>query len=185
MKQKASKTDDGSRRYLFDRKLLVHAINTIATLTDYIKFAKGPISLQRISTVPVEKLFGVTRLHAGTHQTLAGIMRAMETNQALKMMYVNEKVRKRHLAYGETVEPIKGTEPFAYPARELAEAMLACVKFPFHPFWLVPEAEPMVMMRYFFREIIPSFTNTNMTEPDRVLSLWQRWEWLCQADNCC
>jgi hypothetical protein len=173
MKQSSSQKEDGSRRYLFDRKLLVHAINTIATLVHEIKIAKGPISLQRISTVPVEKLFGVTRLHAGTHQTLAGIMRTMEINQALKVMYVNEEVRKRHLAYGETVQVKQGEEPFAWPAKELAEAMLLFVRFPLRCFWLPPEAEPARMMTYFLRELIPTFTTTKLPEPERVLSLWQ------------
>jgi hypothetical protein len=45
-------------RLMFDWELLRHATNTTAGIVYEIKLARMPISLQRISTVPVEKKFG-------------------------------------------------------------------------------------------------------------------------------
>jgi hypothetical protein len=55
-----------TRRTLFDQKLLVHATNSIAGILYEIRNASvgTKISLRRISTVPVGKKFGVTRMHA-------------------------------------------------------------------------------------------------------------------------
>jgi hypothetical protein len=59
-RRKNAKSTD--RRLLFDRKLLVYTINNIVGIVYEIKRAEEPISLQRVSTVPLEKKFGATRL---------------------------------------------------------------------------------------------------------------------------
>jgi hypothetical protein len=66
------------RRLLFDRKLLVYTTNSIIGIVYEIKRAKEPISLQRISTLPLEKTFSATRLHAGAHQTLDELVKTMD-----------------------------------------------------------------------------------------------------------
>jgi hypothetical protein len=45
-----------TRRILFDHKLLMHSTNSIARIRYEVRTGKGTISLQRISTVPVEKV---------------------------------------------------------------------------------------------------------------------------------
>jgi hypothetical protein len=66
------------RRLLFDRKLVMHATNTIAGIVYEIKKATKPISLQRASTVPVGEKFGKIRMHAGVHQTVVELVKTME-----------------------------------------------------------------------------------------------------------
>jgi hypothetical protein len=41
------------RRLMFDNKLMIHTTNTIAGVVQKIKLTRTPISLQRISIVPV------------------------------------------------------------------------------------------------------------------------------------
>jgi hypothetical protein len=41
---------------MFDHKMLIHTTDTIARIVSEIKLAKMPISLQRIFTVPIEKI---------------------------------------------------------------------------------------------------------------------------------
>jgi hypothetical protein len=57
-RKNAGSTD---RHLLFDRNLLVYTTNSIVGIVCEIKRAKEPISLQRISTVPLEKKSGPTR----------------------------------------------------------------------------------------------------------------------------
>jgi hypothetical protein len=74
--RKNTESTDG--RLFFDRKLLVHTTNSIVGIVYEIKRAKEPISLQRISTVPLEKKFGATPVHAGVHQTLGEFVKTMD-----------------------------------------------------------------------------------------------------------
>jgi hypothetical protein len=53
-----------------------------------IKLGRTPISLQRISTVPMEKAFGKTRMHAGVHQTTVEPVKTMEDDEAMQFIYV-------------------------------------------------------------------------------------------------
>jgi hypothetical protein len=96
---------DGAKtsvRCLFDRRLVIHAINTVSTIIYEMIIAEGTISLQRLGTVCVEKLFGVTRLHAGTHQTVSAMLGTMEHDQAMKFASEQTKICKRQ-TYGEIV----------------------------------------------------------------------------------
>jgi hypothetical protein len=76
------------RRLLFDRKLVMHATNTIAGIVYEIRKATKPISLQRASTVPVEKKSEKIRMHAGVHQTVVGLVKTMEADEAMQFIYV-------------------------------------------------------------------------------------------------
>jgi hypothetical protein len=40
--------------------------------------------------VPLEKEFGATRLHAGVHQTVDELVKTMDIDQAMKLVYVQE-----------------------------------------------------------------------------------------------
>jgi hypothetical protein len=83
-----TKSDDPRvRRILFDRKLLMHATNSIEAIVNEIHSAKTDISLRRISTSPVENRFGVTRMHAGVHQNVLEIVKTMDIDEAVKFVY--------------------------------------------------------------------------------------------------
>jgi hypothetical protein len=68
------------------------------------------LSLQRLRTVPIEKLFEMTRLHAKAHQTLSGILNSMKRDQALRLLHASKEVRKRKLAYCEVVHGLSVLE---------------------------------------------------------------------------
>jgi hypothetical protein len=99
-RKNAESTD---RRLLFDCKSLVHPANSIVGFVYEIKLTKEQIFLQRISTVPLEKKFDATRLHAGVNQTLGDLVKTMDINQTMKLVYVQEQIKNRRLAYGETI----------------------------------------------------------------------------------
>jgi hypothetical protein len=118
------------RRPMFDRTLLMHATNTISAIVYEISSATTPISLQRISTVCLEKRFGVTRMHAGVHQTLCGILKTMEIDEAMKFVYARAAVANRRLAYGAIVNPFKCLEGIGIDTLIFAECLLSVVGFP-------------------------------------------------------
>jgi hypothetical protein len=97
--RKNAKSTD--RRLLFDRKLLVHTRNSIVGIVYEIKRAKKAISLQRISTVPLEKKFRATQLHAGVHQTLGELVKTMDIDQGMKLVYVQEQIKIGGLHMGK------------------------------------------------------------------------------------
>jgi hypothetical protein len=66
--RKAAEPKEG--QLMFDYKLLMHVTNTITGIVYEIELARTPISLQQISTVPVEKKFDKARMHAGVRQTV-------------------------------------------------------------------------------------------------------------------
>jgi hypothetical protein len=59
---------EAARRPLFDQNMVMHATNAIGVVICEIRHATHLISLSRISTIPLEKRFGITRMNAGTHQ---------------------------------------------------------------------------------------------------------------------
>jgi hypothetical protein len=85
-------------RTLFDRRQVMHPRNAIAGIVFEIHHACTPISLQRISTVPLEMLFGLTRLHTKTHQTVSAIIKTMEIDQAMRLVSASQEGRNRRLA---------------------------------------------------------------------------------------
>jgi hypothetical protein len=108
----------------------MHATNSIGGILYEIKITKNRISLQRISTTPVESRFGRTRMHAGVHQTMAGLVKAMEQDEAMKFLYVDGEVKKRRLAYGEIVAPWSDWGQLGDVCLIFAEAVLIIVGFP-------------------------------------------------------
>jgi hypothetical protein len=90
-------------RPTFNHKLSTHATNTIAGIVCEIKLARTPISLQRISTVPVEKKSGETRMHGGAHQTVVELVRTMEDDKAMQFIDIQGQVKKCRVAPDETI----------------------------------------------------------------------------------
>jgi hypothetical protein len=90
---------------MFGYKLLIHATNTIAGFVYEITLARTPISLQRISIVPVKKKFDKTRMQAGVHEMVVELSKTMEDDEAMQFIYVQDQVKNRRLAYGETFSP--------------------------------------------------------------------------------
>jgi hypothetical protein len=118
------------RRIMFDRKLLMHATNTISAIVYEIGSARTDISLQRISTICLEKRFGVTRMHAGVHQTLCGIRKTMEIDEAMRCVYVRAAVQSRRLSYGSIVTPYEYLGGVGIDMLVFAESLLCVVGFP-------------------------------------------------------
>jgi hypothetical protein len=81
----------------------VSTTNSIAGIVYEIKRAKEPISLQSISTVPLEKESGTMRLHAGVDQTSGELVKTMDIDQAMKLVYVHEQIKSRRLTHPETI----------------------------------------------------------------------------------
>jgi hypothetical protein len=78
-------------------EILRNAMNTIAAIIFEIAhlYASQSLSLQRIAAVPVEKLFGITRLHAKMHQTMSRILEGMEVDQSNGTVHATRIVRRR------------------------------------------------------------------------------------------
>jgi hypothetical protein len=114
--------------------LLIHATNSIAGILYEIRNAPQgiKISLQWLSTVPVEKNFGVTIMHRGRHQTLAAIITTTEIGAAMKFVYPYVQVKNRALAYGEIVDASRDLPDMEISPFVLAEAVLCVVDFLAH-----------------------------------------------------
>jgi hypothetical protein len=142
----------------------MHATNTIAGIVYEIHNGKGPISLQRITTVPLEKLFGVTRLHARTHQTMANVVRQMEIDQAMRLVYAHHEVQNRRLAYGETVAPSRGRHALQFEPNLLADALLKVVGFPSAlDFSLAHVDDPFSYVEYLMSDVLRPFVKANLS----------------------
>jgi hypothetical protein len=118
------------RPLMFDYQLLIHATNTIAGIVYEIKLARTLISFQRISTLPVERKCGKTRMHAGVHQTVVELIKTMKDVEAMQFIYVQDQVKNRRLAYGGTISPCTcltgiGITPFI-----CVEPVIPVVEFP-------------------------------------------------------
>jgi hypothetical protein len=103
---KNERLEQGSSRCMFDRNMVMHAINTINAVVVVLEekeWNTKDLWLQRFGTVPVEKLFGRTRLHAGTHQTISAIVRVMERDQELKFGTDEHFTPEKRKSYGEIV----------------------------------------------------------------------------------
>jgi hypothetical protein len=115
---------------MFDSKLLIHGTNTIAGIVDEIQLAGTLISLQRISTVPVEKQFGKARTHAGVHQAAVELIRTTKDDEAMPFIYVQGQVKNRRLAYGETTSSCTCLTGIGITPLNCAEAVIHIVEFP-------------------------------------------------------
>jgi hypothetical protein len=71
------------RRLMGDYQFLIHTTNPIAGIVCEIKLARTLISLQWISTVPVEKKSVKTRMHGGVHRTVVEPIKMMAYDEAI------------------------------------------------------------------------------------------------------
>jgi hypothetical protein len=76
---------------------MIHGVNTTGFILGEMELAEAALSLQRIGTLPMEKHFGVTRMHMGTHQTMMAALQTMEHRQATKLLHENQHIVKRQL----------------------------------------------------------------------------------------
>jgi hypothetical protein len=129
------KGTEESPRCMFDRKMLMHGINTINAVLcvmDDKEWNTKDMSLQRFGTVPVEKKFGRTRLHAGVHQTMSGIIGTMERDEEMGLQDADFTAAKRQ-AYGEIVlaprhdASMWDHEQNVFHDEAMAEAVAQCI----------------------------------------------------------
>jgi hypothetical protein len=118
-----------TRRILFDRKLMMHATNTIAAVVYEIRNAKPDISLRRDSTTPLENRFGQITIIAGVHQKVSAIIKTMEIDEAVKFLYSQRAVKNRRLEYGEIVSPLEYIQGLWFSSLIHAESLLCVVGF--------------------------------------------------------
>jgi hypothetical protein len=160
-----------TRRTLFDQKLFVHAINSIARILYEIR--KVPVgtkmSLQLISTVSVKKKFGVTRMYARRYQTLSTIIKTMQIDEALKSVYANAHVKRRRLAYGEIVDTCPDLFDMDCSPFALAQAVLCVVGFPARMTFVVnclgppPEDQVYHLVEKLMSDELMPFTKSRMS----------------------
>jgi hypothetical protein len=115
---------------MFDYKLLIHSTYIIAEIIHAVKLARTPISLQHISTVPVEKKFGQTRMQAGVHQTVVQLIKTMEDGEAMQFIYVQDQVKNRWLKHGKIYSPCTCLTGIGITPLICVEAVLHIVEFP-------------------------------------------------------
>jgi hypothetical protein len=108
----------------------MHGINSITELIRFITSGKTQIALDRIGTSPLEKKFGMTRLHAQTHQTMPSIMKTMEIDEAMKNLEFYRESKKRKLHYGQIISPLSLMYGFDHDPQVLMKALLMRIEFP-------------------------------------------------------
>jgi hypothetical protein len=115
---------------MFDYKLLIHATNKIAGIVSEIKLPRTPISLQWISTVPVEKKFGKTRMHTGIHQMAIELVKTIKDDEAMQFIDVQDQLTNRRLAYGDLIAPCVCLTGIGIMSLMHVEAVIHIVEFP-------------------------------------------------------
>jgi hypothetical protein len=166
------------RRLLFDRKLVMHGANTIAEIVYEIKKATKPISLQRASTVPVEKKFGEIRMHAGVRQAMVELVKTMEADEAMQFIYVQDQIKNWRLAYGETVFPCSCLTGIGITPLISVEAIIHILEFPAvisPPLGHLQLDEFHLLAEKLMSDALLSFTKTNfyMMRTRKRRSLYQ------------
>jgi hypothetical protein len=158
--------DPTTRRILFDRKLLMHAINTITAIVYEISNAKTDISLRRASTTPLENRFGQTRTRAGVHHPASAIVKTMEIDEAVKFLYMQMAVKNRRLEYGEIVSPLEYIKGLWFSCLVYAESLLCVVGFPMTLSQAIldqGENEIHIAVERLMSDILLPFAKTNFT----------------------
>jgi hypothetical protein len=165
-------------RLMFEYQLLIHTTNTIAGIVYEIRLARMPTSLQQISTVPVEKKFGKTKIHAGVHKTVIVLIKTMKDDEAMQFIYAQDQVKNLRLTYGETLSPCTfltgiGITPLIY-----VEAVIYIVEFPAMISPLLGETTTdkfHIFVEKLMSEVLSAFakTNFNMTSARKRCSLYQ------------
>jgi hypothetical protein len=64
-------------RCRFNRSIMIHDVNPTGFILREMELAEAARFLQRIGTLPVEKLFDVIRMHMGTPQTMMAALQTM------------------------------------------------------------------------------------------------------------
>jgi hypothetical protein len=141
----------------------MRATNTIAGILDEIRTGSGEISLQRLTTVPLEKFFGRTRLHAKTHQTMTGILKVTEIDQAMRFVHAYHGVKDRRLSYGETVAGGECESGLQCEPVVLSGAVLKLADFPVvHRFALSPGHDEGRYVEYLLSDALSLVAKTNL-----------------------
>jgi hypothetical protein len=143
----------------------MQATNTIAALLYQMRQTKTPIALQRLTTVPAEKMFGVTRLHVKTHQTMCGIIKMIEIDQGLKIIYSQQYVTGRRLVYGETIDPCAEHLALRCDPLYLTKCLLKHIRFPtplYFSQWS-EEGGERDLVEYLISDALLSFARTNLS----------------------
>jgi hypothetical protein len=130
--------------------LLIHDTNSIAGILYEIRNAPQgtKISLQRLSTVPLEKRFGMTRMHAGRHQTLGAIIKTMEVDAAMKSVYAYVCAKNRRLAHGEIVDSCRDLPDMEISPFVFVQPVLGVVGFPAYITFAVAILAPLRRIRF-------------------------------------
>jgi hypothetical protein len=170
--------DSATRRNLFDRKLLMHATNTIAVIVYEISNAKTDISLRRASTIPLENRFGQTKTRSGIHQTVSAIVKIMKIDEAVTFLYSQKAVKNRRLEYGKIISPLEYIKGLWFSCVIYAESLLCVVRFPMTLSQLVldqGENGIHIAVDRLMSDILLPFAKTNFTmmSPQKRGSLFQ------------
>jgi hypothetical protein len=138
-----------TRRTLFDQKLLIHATNSISGILGEIRNTPQgtKISLQRLSTVPLENSFSVTRMHAGRNHTLAAIIKAMEVDADMKFVYPHVHVKNRRLAYGEIIDACHDLPDIEISLFVFAQSVFSVFGFSAHMTFVVDHLVSLARVR--------------------------------------
>jgi hypothetical protein len=151
-------------RLLFDRKLVMHAANTIVGIVYEIKKATEPISLQRASTVSVKRKFGKMKMHACVHQTVIKLVKTMKADEAMQFIYAQDQIKNRWVAYGETVLPWSCLTGIGITSLIFVEAIIHIVEFPAVIFPLLGHLQLDEFHRFTEKRMsdaLPPFAKTN------------------------
>lgn len=91
-----------ARRFLFNRKMIIHAINSVTAL---FQLSAGNldhiINVERVSTTPLEKRFALARYEAGNKQSWPALVRAFEGRTRIDMTAEMHPRQQRKLYYGQ------------------------------------------------------------------------------------
>jgi hypothetical protein len=177
------------RRLMFDYKLLIHATNIITGIVYQIKLARTPISLQRISTVPMEKKSGKTKMHEGVHQTVVELIKTMLDDEAMQFICVQDQVKYRQLAYGERISPCTCLTGIEIMPLVDAEAVIHIVEVPATISPLPGEAtrdEFHIFAEKLMSEALLPFTKTNssMMNARKRCSPYQELHGVAPSSHC-
>jgi hypothetical protein len=170
--------DPATRRILFDRKLLMHATNTVVEIGYEISNAKTDFSLRRASTAPLENRVGQTRIRAAVHQTVSVIVKIMKIDEAVEFLYSQRAVKNRRLEYGEIVSPFEYIKSLWFSCLIYAESLFCVVGFPMTLSQLVldqGENGIHIAVERLMSDILLPFAKTSfiMMSPQKRRSLFQ------------
>jgi hypothetical protein len=91
-------------RCVFNNTIMIHGVSQTGFIHGAMELAEAVLSLQRVGTLLAEKLFGVTRMHLDTPQTMRTPLQTMKQRQAMSFLHENQHIFKRQ-TYGEIIDP--------------------------------------------------------------------------------